>query len=129
MAAQQTDAIGDNSTGDRLIGGDLRISVILMLVAGALPLLAYPMVLVAGVMSLAAERQGDEPALQMALMAAFVLGTLAYPLVYAPCAAVAVATMRMPNRGLPLGFSIAPLGYLLLLVTLAFVLGAVELIH
>ena len=54
-----------------------------MLVLGGLPLLAYPMVLLAGVMSLAAEQRGNPPVLLVIFSQMFLWCSLIHPLVYA----------------------------------------------
>lgn len=54
-------------------------------VLGALPLLAYPAIVVANVMSAAARPKWTEPRLLRALVQAFLVGTTAYPAFFLLC--------------------------------------------
>lgn len=60
-----------------------------MLKLGALPLLIYPFVAMASVMSLAGDDRQAVPLLLTLVAKSFLWGTLAYPLIYLPCAALA----------------------------------------
>jgi hypothetical protein len=55
---------------------------ILSLVLGGIPLLVYPMVFLAGIMSLAGERSGGEGFGLVVVSNAFLLGSMAYPAVW-----------------------------------------------
>ena len=89
-------------------------TIVARLVLGALPLLVYPGILVAGVMSLAGHRTGNEPALQMAIAQTFLWGTIAYPLVYFPCLVFALV-MRKRRERAALRASTIPFQFLALL--------------
>jgi hypothetical protein len=85
----------------------------LLVVLGFLPLLIYPVVLVAGIMALAAPRTGDEPQLQIILSHAIVVGWLVYPVVYCPCAWISESLNEKSKCGrLAEALSFAPLVYL-----------------
>jgi hypothetical protein len=92
-----------------------RISIYLVL--GDLPLLLYPFVVIAGVMSLAGHVSGDEPLLLLAVARSFIWGSLAYPAVYIPCLVVACA-LKQNRKKAALRFSVAPVLYLLALIAL-----------
>jgi hypothetical protein len=92
----------------------------LSLIGGALPLLAYPGVLLAGVMSLAADGPLE------GIFAAFILGTIIYPLVYIPYAIAAVRLTRNQEVERAYRKSQVPLEFLLVLGALLFVLMLLE---
>jgi hypothetical protein len=96
----------------------MRSKITLPLIVGGLPLLVYPAVLGAGIMSLAAERTGDEPALLMAIVNSFLIGSIVYPLVYVPCAIGAVWRAKEQDAALAFKISIMPLVFLAVLVVL-----------
>lgn len=77
----------------------------------AIPLLAYPAVLLAGVMGLGGYRSGNESALLILVSRSFLLGTLAYPIVYSICVKAAW------NAADPevLAWGLSPAAYLALL--------------
>lgn len=54
-------------------------------VLGALPLIVYPVVLVANIMSAAAKPEPDTPRLLVAVVRTFLVGTTTYPIVFALC--------------------------------------------
>jgi hypothetical protein len=93
----------------------VRIATFIALLVGGLPLLAYPAVLLAGVMSLAGHRTGNEPSMRMAVASVCLIGSLIYPLIYGPCLVAAVATVRRANGRFSCGLSIAPIVYLVVL--------------
>jgi hypothetical protein len=90
-----------------------------LLVLGGIPLFLYPAVLFANLMSLAGHRSGNEPALLMVVVYSFLLGSLAYPVVYIVCVIKALAQAGKDGKA-ALWFAAGPLGYLLLLVGLMF---------
>jgi hypothetical protein len=105
----------------------IKIATIVAVIVGALPLLIYPIVLLAGVMSLAGESQGDEPALLMIVAKTFLWSSLAYPLVYGGFAlAAAVVAWRPQGERLAFGLSCVPLAYLVMLGVLMFAWAVVE---
>lgn len=66
------------------------------LLLGGLALLPYPGVFLAGVMSLAGTTSGQESILLIVVARSFLLGSMAYPLVYFPCLS---ATLRLGKEG------------------------------
>ena len=99
---------------------------IIALVLGGLPLLAYPFVLLADVMSLAATQTGKDSSTLMMVARAFQWTSLAYPVVYLPCVAIACILLKKACEKAALGFSLAPLGYLVVVVALFFAWMSVE---
>ena len=100
----------------------MRYKITLPLIAGGLPLLVYPAVLLAGIMSLAGERTGDEPpALLMAIVTSFLIGSIVYPLVYVPCAVAAVRKAKKQEAALAFKISMVPLIFLAVLAILLLV--------
>ncbi|MDY0168588.1 MAG: hypothetical protein RBS80_18715 [Thermoguttaceae bacterium] len=97
-----------------------------LLFLGALPLLIYPFVLLASVMSLAGHRSGNEPALLVLVIKSFLLGSIAYPLVYLVCLALAVAKAAKNGCTVALWYGLGPLVYLLFLVGLMGIWFAME---
>ena len=95
----------------------------LLLVLGFLPLLIYPGVLLAGIMGLAAPRTGHEPQLMIILFNAFLVGSLAYPVVYCPCAWISESlNEKSKSERLAEALSFVPLVYLSV-VSLLFLAG------
>jgi hypothetical protein len=104
----------------------MRLASIASLVLGGLPLVIYPVLLVAGIMSLAGHRTGDEPLLLMAVSYAFLIGSLSYPIVYVCCLVIAVwMGTRGDQRGM-LRSSIAPLAFIAVLGVVAWLWGRLE---
>jgi len=91
----------------------------LLVVLGFIPLLIWPAVLGAGIMGLAAPRTGHEPKLMVILSTAFLVGSMAYPLVYRPCALFS-ESMDQKSERLALALSVAPLVYLFAMALLLF---------
>jgi len=86
--------------------------VIGLLIIGALPVLAYGGILIAGVMGLASTGSSVRtPLLMQIAEKSFLWGTLAYPLVYIPCAIVA----RNSSTPTSLFWSLIPLAYVVLM--------------
>ncbi len=73
-----------------------KLCAYLLLVVGGLPLPIYPFVLLANVMSLAAERADDKSGSVSLLLVvkAFLWSSTAYPLVYVPCGLMAFKMIR-----------------------------------
>lgn len=86
----------------------------LSLVLGGLPLMAYPVLLIVSVMSLGAPATGGEPLLLTLASRGFLLGALAYPVVYVACLVAALAN-RTPSAPM---VAALPLLYLAGLVAL-----------
>lgn len=88
-----------------------------LLIVGALPLLVYPAVFLASIMSLAGHKTGREPALQMLVARSFQISTLLYPVVYI---VALIAALLLRNRAADLAGKVAtlPLWYLGLIVLL-----------
>jgi hypothetical protein len=107
-------------------GGKMKFVTHFMLLLGALPLLVYPFVVLANVMSLAGERSGNEPPLLMLVVYSFLLGSLAYPAVYVPCALLAVARVKKNDDNTAFWYVVGPLGYLLLLAGLLAIWSAIS---
>ena len=76
----------------------MRLATILFLVLGALPLILYPVVLLANEMSFAAPATGSESLLQWLVSRAFLLGSIIYPIVYLFCAVVTIIRL-VKDRG------------------------------
>jgi len=91
---------------------------IAFLVVGGLPLVVYPFVLLADVMSLAGERSGKDPLLLTVVARSFQLGSLVYPLVYVPCLVAAVRRLMAHDPHAAAVFSAIPIGLLALLAIL-----------
>jgi hypothetical protein len=92
---------------------------IIAIVLGGLPLLVYPFVLLADVMSLAGEQSGKRTLLTV-VARAFLWTSLAYPVVYLPCLSQARSLFKKMHEEAALGFCVAPLGYLIIVVVLFF---------
>ncbi|WP_102127655.1 hypothetical protein [Deinococcus planocerae] len=93
---------------------------------GALPLLAYPLVLPASLMTLGTSDPNSPPALLTTVKQAFCWGSLAYPLVYL---GGLVLAGRAAGRGEARGsvvWSALPLGYMLALAVLFQAWGALD---
>jgi hypothetical protein len=88
-----------------------------MLLLGGLPLLAYPFVFLAGAMSLGGVWTGHEPTLLVIVARSFLIGSMAYPLVYVPCAIAAVIIARK-QEALAQKVSAVPVVFLLALAVL-----------
>jgi hypothetical protein len=91
----------------------------LLLLAGALPLIIYPGIALAGVMSLAAPASKDAPNLLLEVVVySFLIGSLAYPVVYAPCALSAWSRTKKDDFRAAAYLSLAPLAYLFVIAGL-----------
>ena len=96
------------------------------LILGALPLVVYPFVLLANIMGLAGQRSGNESLVLVLISYVFYAATTVYPLVYLPCAGIAIVRARKKSNG-ALGFAFAPIGYLLFLVGLVAIWSFAEM--
>ena len=86
---------------------------------GAAPLLIYPGILIAGVMSLAAENHGW-------IAGSFLFGSLAYPAVYLLCLLAFWVSRRRGSELWAGRFTMVPLGYLALLVMILMMWAGIE---
>jgi hypothetical protein len=95
------------------------------LIIGAIPLLIYPGILLAGIMSTAAP-QGPVPSLLLTWASkAFFFASIAYPAVYLPCLVAFWAMKIYKHETIAAKLAIIPLGYLgLIIVLLAIWAGA-----
>lgn len=90
----------------------------LLLVLGALPLLCYPFVLLANLMTLAGHRSGHESLGLMVAVYAFLIGSTAYPLVYFLCFGFVIVRLKEKKVRAAIRYSAAPLLYIALLAIL-----------
>jgi hypothetical protein len=88
-----------------------------LLVIGALPLLIYPFVALASVMSLAGHTDGKEPGLLMAVARGFQITSLLYPVVYVG-ALVGAVSLRKTKEVIARRIATIPLWFLALTVAL-----------
>jgi hypothetical protein len=93
---------------------------IIYLLLGALPLLGYPFVLVANIMSLGAERSDDRRFFLSFVSYGFLLGSLAYPLVYITCLILTPLMLTNQKADTATLLSVTPLGYLFTVVIFCF---------
>lgn len=85
------------------------------LILGGVPLIVYPAVLLASVMSLAGVRTGYEPWLMRIVVPSFLVGSIIYPLVYIVSIGLVVWAEYQGRSLFSLRASVLPLLYLLLL--------------
>jgi len=86
------------------------------LTLGGIPLVVYPFVALASIMSLAGQRSGTEPFWLTVAAAAAQLSSLLYPVAYLTCLVMAIGRLRKDKPALAL--SVLPLIYLALVVGL-----------
>ena len=90
------------------------------LVVGGLPLLIYPFILMANIMSIAGHRSTPPPPILQQLAAhAFLWGSTLYPIVYLGFASAAIAASRRGKSDKAVNMSLLPLVYLILVVAAA----------
>jgi len=93
----------------------------ILLIVGALPLLIYPVVLVANVMSFAGTPSSTPvPLMQKLASMAFLWASTLYPVVYIGCLIAAITYSRGGDPAMAFKLSAAPLAYLGLCVLLMF---------
>lgn len=102
----------------------MKQTVSLLLLLGALPLLIYPFVLLANVMSLAGHWSGNEPLGLVVTVYAFLIGSTAYPAVYIFHRVYANALLKQNKTEAALRYSVGPLLYLALLAGFMMLWGA-----
>jgi hypothetical protein len=81
-----------------------------LLTLGGIPLIIYPFILLAGVMSLAGSPSGASVLLTLVVFL-FLIGSIAYPAVYFPCLIVSKKEWKKED-GIHLKYSAVPLIYL-----------------
>ena len=86
-----------------------------VLVLSGLPLVTYPVILLAGVMSLAGERAGGAPLLLSVVAMTCQIASIAYPAIYFPFLRRAQRKMKSNEDEAAFRASLIPLGYLLAL--------------
>ncbi|MEI6155023.1 MAG: hypothetical protein WCQ90_13160 [Deltaproteobacteria bacterium] len=95
------------------------------LIIGAVLLLIYPGVLLAGIMSLAAKSYDSTPFFLVWAAKIFLFASIAYPAVYLPCLVAFWVTRHYKQESIAAKLAFIPLGYLgLLIVLLAIWAGA-----
>ena len=106
--------------GDCMIVGMARYYWILLIV-GALPLIIYPFILLANVMSFAGTPSSTPvPLMQKLISMAFLWASTLYPVVYIGCVIAAITYSRGGDPAMAFKLSAAPLAYLGLCVLLMF---------
>jgi hypothetical protein len=96
-----------------------------LIVVSGLPLIAYPFVLFANLMSLIAERPKEPLPLGYALIFyGFLLATTAYPAVWIVCGAIGWNRAHWGSAKSTVFWSLAPLLYLLLIVAFCVAMNA-----
>lgn len=76
----------------------MKLAAIGLLVLGALPLIFYPFIFLANVMSFAGTPTGNETTVQWLVSRTFLVGSMIYPIVYILCA-IAVVVQIIRNQG------------------------------
>ena len=87
------------------------------MILGALPLLIYPFVAVASLMSLAGHTTGREPVMLMAVARRFQITSLLYPVVYL-CALITALAIRKRKEVMAARIALIPLLYIALEIPL-----------
>lgn len=95
------------------------MSITVRLLLGALPLLVYPFVAIASVMSLAGYRTGTEPMLRMLVARAFQITSLLYPVVYLG-SLIAALSLKKADEAAARKVTTIPFWFLLLIVAAFF---------
>lgn len=90
----------------------MKLAAIGSLVLGALPLLIYPFVLLANVMSFAGTPTGQETNGQWLVSRAFLFGTTLYPIIYLVFAVIGIVNLVRKKSRAALNTSLVPLIYL-----------------
>jgi|SRR5215471_1856108 len=94
----------------------MKIISIVSLALGALPLLLYPFVLLADIMSLCSDQWRDVPVVQSAVALSFLLGSLAYPVVYLLCLVFTCIILKKDKEKVVFCSSVVPLAYVAVLI-------------
>jgi hypothetical protein len=103
-------------SNNRLQGSrTLYFKIILSLILGGLPLLAYAGVVVGGLISLSGVWTGDEPLLLVIVAKSTIIGSISYPLVYLVSVVATVVMAKTKRMAIAFKISLVPLAYLLVL--------------
>ena len=93
----------------------------ILLIVGAVPLLIYPFILIANIMSFAGTPSSTPvPASQWIMSKAFLWSSTLYPVVYFGCLIAAIVCSRSGDSAMAFKLAAAPLAYLVLCVLLMF---------
>lgn len=93
----------------------------ILLIVGGVPLLIYPFILLANVMSLAGTKSSTPVPLMQTLIAnAFLWSSTLYPLVYIGCGIAAIVCASGGHSAAAFKLSVVPLLYVVLCVLLMF---------
>lgn len=103
----------------------MKTAAYVLVALGAVPLLAYPIILLMGVFILFGKRTGNEPVLQELAAHAFILAALAYLPVYVASAVGVFAAGARRADQIALGVAAVPPAFLLVITGLAAVWAAV----
>jgi amino acid permease len=98
-----------------MLGKNMKVVTYCLFVFSGLPLVAYPAILLAGIMSLAGERSGGAPLLLSTVATACQIGSIAYPAIYFPFLQRAKKQMKDKQDKAAFRSSLIPPGYLLAL--------------
>jgi hypothetical protein len=102
-----------DSRRDKLSGRDCTMRLWFWLILGGLPLMIYPFLLVANIMSLAGNPSSDPASLVVQLASqGFLWGSTLYPLVYILCALIAVVCSFGESDHIAVRFALIPIVYL-----------------
>lgn len=82
------------------LNANLKLAAIVSLILGALPLLIYPFLVMANIMSFAAPQTSNEPFALTLVFQTFLIGTTVYTAVYILCAVLAIVNVRK-DKGKP----------------------------
>jgi hypothetical protein len=100
------------------LNANLKLAAIISLILGAVPLLMYPFLVMANIMSFAAPHTNEEPFGLTLVVNIFLFSSTAYPIVYILCAVFAIVHIRKDKGKPAFSYGIAPIIYLVLLVGL-----------
>ncbi len=96
----------------------MKLTSILLLIIGGLPLLAYPFIVISNIMLYSGLLHGTDPAGQLIVDYLLIISTSIYPLVYGLCLYFAVVRMKRGKKRRALNMSIYPIGYIAILIIL-----------
>lgn len=101
----------------------MKIIAVIALILGGLPLIIYPMLFIANMISFAAivaemKGGGNLSVIPLIVTGSFLITSTAYPWVYVPCVRATIARMRKGEDVPAFQFSLAPLAYLVLVMLL-----------
>jgi hypothetical protein len=96
----------------------VKIITYICLILGGAPLLVYPFVLLANVMSLAAEPTGNKKTFADIAFKGFLWSSTLYPVVFVPLCMSAIRLMRAGRLGFGLGIATIPVVLLVVIFVL-----------